>query len=114
MSSKADPIQIARMVFDEEAEANRVTMVNTELAIELDAADGDSVIAISQMTVHDLKAGDILETSTARRMTCFPIKTIKAVIMEQEIDLGQIGHSPVDICVPAIKVEEDCIIVLQG
>lgn len=41
--SKLDPNQITKIEHDDASGAKRVTMVNTEMSIELDADDGDSV-----------------------------------------------------------------------
>lgn len=43
MSTKLAPHQIAQAVYDVASEAVKTTMVNTEIAIELAAADGDNV-----------------------------------------------------------------------
>ena len=45
MSSKLSPHQIAQSVYDEQNDSIRTTIQNMEIAIELDAADGDSVEA---------------------------------------------------------------------
>lgn len=47
--SKLDPAQITQMEHDEVSKAKRVRMVGTEISIELDHKDGDSV------TVHPAK-----------------------------------------------------------
>jgi len=41
--SRLDPNQIAQHLFDEESQANRVTITDTEMAMELSADDGDTV-----------------------------------------------------------------------
>lgn len=46
MASKLSPHQIAQQAFDEPSSSLKVSLQNTEVAIELDAADGDSVITI--------------------------------------------------------------------
>lgn len=43
--SKLDPTQITQMEHDEKSKAKRVKMVGTEMSIELDHRDGDSVTA---------------------------------------------------------------------
>lgn len=48
--SKLDSNQINKLTYDSVNNANRMTMVSTDIAIELSAADGDSVIAKSQST----------------------------------------------------------------
>jgi hypothetical protein len=41
--SKRDPNHISQLVYDEEANANRVKLADTEIAMELSADDGDSI-----------------------------------------------------------------------
>lgn len=41
--TRLSPTHIAQHEHDEDSNAKRVTMVNTDIAIELDAGDGDSV-----------------------------------------------------------------------
>lgn len=45
MRSKLDPTHIAQMTFDEDAEAMKVKLEATEINMELNHADGDSVTA---------------------------------------------------------------------
>lgn len=46
MSSKLSPHQIAQSVYDQPSESIKTTIQNMEIAIELSADDGDSVISI--------------------------------------------------------------------
>jgi hypothetical protein len=41
--SKFDPSQIAQMTFDELSKSNKVKLVDTEISMELDHKDGDSI-----------------------------------------------------------------------
>jgi len=41
--SKADPNHISQLTFDEESNSTRVKLVDTQINMELDANDGDSV-----------------------------------------------------------------------
>jgi hypothetical protein len=43
--SKLDPTQIMQYEFDERSRAKKVKIIDTEMGIELDADDGDSVLA---------------------------------------------------------------------
>lgn len=54
--SKLDQTQIAQLVFDDEKNANRVALVGTEISIELDAEDGDSVISKKKTDVIHLRS----------------------------------------------------------
>lgn len=66
--TRLDPAQIAKYKFDETIDADRVTMVNTEIAIELDANDGDSV-EIRAMEVRATPAlGADVDVSKMRRV----------------------------------------------
>ena len=52
--SPQDPNQIVRYSYDDEKNASRVTVVETEMAIELDADDGDSVQTQSRLFEAEL------------------------------------------------------------
>jgi hypothetical protein len=112
--SKADPIQIARATFDEAAEAQRVIMVQAEMAIEISADDGDSVITQSAMEVHVLEAGATVDTSKMKRMSCYPAAIVKVVIGEVEHNLATVGSTPVEVCAPMVKVMTACTVVVQS
>jgi hypothetical protein len=114
--SKADPIQIARMTFDEEAEATRVVMVPTEMSMELSAEDGDSILAHPVMQVLEVEAGQIVDTSKARRvMSVVDEVVITAVILSTEVPMYMLNSMlPSEICVPAIKCSKATTLILQS
>lgn len=113
--TKLDPNHIAQSVFDEESQANRVQVVNTEIAIELRAEDGDSVLTQSQMQVIQCKAGDVVDTSKATKICVTAQTHLSLVVLGNDIPLGQppIG-AVLMICSPAVKVSNDCIVILQS
>ena len=116
--SKADPIQIQQMTFNEEAKAVRVDLVPTEMNVTLDHRDGDSVYTVKRMTVVEAKAGDVInceEVETICRIGGV-IENINVLVLGLTItDALKLPQCvPVNICVPAIQVKEDCILVLRG
>ena len=70
MATKLDPIQIQRASFDEDASAVRVSLAPTQIAVQLDHADGDSVYSHKKMQIIDYKAGQLLDTSLAEVICC--------------------------------------------
>lgn len=112
--SKADPIQITQRTFEEDLDAIRVVMLPTEMEMNLSTESGDSIHAISKMQVIQCEAGDVIQTSEARRICCFPESELKAVLGEVEHSLGVMASLPQEICVPAIKVMSACTVVIQS
>lgn len=114
MVSKADPIQIARMVFDEESQANRVKMVDHEMAIELDAADGDSVIAVNESLV--LQEG--IHSVAGMKTMCKYGSASLSVSPHDEGDefytITSVELIPKDICARRLKIEGTGTVVVQS
>lgn len=67
MSNKLDPIQIARMKFNETLNADRVELAG-DVAIELSAEDGDSVIIKKQTIAEKVESGQTLDLSSASKV----------------------------------------------
>ncbi len=113
--SKLDPYQIQRMTFDEESNSVKVTMLPVEMAMELSADDGDSVLSIPKMQVIEADADQIIDTSKAKKMNIIAGSAVACsmVINSQEISLGSLSGIH-DVCSPAIKVAAACIVVLQS
>lgn len=58
LNTKLNAGIIANYKYDESANADRVTVVNTDISIELDEADGDSVAVRSLISENSLTAVD--------------------------------------------------------
>lgn len=112
--SKLDPYQIQRMTFDEDSNSVKVTMLPMEMAVELSAEDGDSVLAVPKMQVLEVQAGDIINTSAAKKIASHPEAGITAIIGAAEVSLGAAPISGLSICVPSVKASIDCTIILQS
>lgn len=113
MASKLDPTQIIRAQHDDESAAQRTKLVDTEMEINVSAEDGDSVYAHKKMTIFKAEAGDVIDTSMATRMQCFPDVEYKVLIDGEEI-ASATSAGVVQLCVPEIKVEQSCVVILQG
>lgn len=112
--SKMDPSQITQTAYDEAAEAHRVLMVPTEMSMELSADDGDSVHAIPKMQVIQVQAGQVVDSSQAKVVTCVPEAQLTAVIGEVEVELPVVGMIPMPICTPGLKANISCTLILQS
>jgi hypothetical protein len=113
--SKLDSTQIFQHVYNEEKEAFSVDMLPTEMSIELNADDGDSVIARREMEVLDVSADEIIATSKHSRMSVTVETEIKMVVSGIEISLGILAPGQVkEICSPEIIVILACKVVLQS
>lgn len=113
--TKMDPIQIQRASFDEEKMANRVVMAPTEMSIELNHEDGDSVYSHQKMQVIQCKAGQVVDTSHVDTICCTTSVALSAVILNKEMPFATLSRlTPLAICVPAVKVATDCVLILRG
>ena len=110
-----DPIHIAQSVYDADLEAQRVYMLPTELEMELNADDGDSVLALRQMQVVDAQADVLIDSSKATRMTVTETCEVKMAVADVEISLGSLNPGQIlEICSPQIKVSVSCKVILQS
>jgi hypothetical protein len=113
--SKMDPSQISQITFDEQLEATRVYMLPTEMEMELNADDGDSILTQKQMQVIQAEAGQLIDTSKASRMSITSESEVLMCIDELEISLGTLTPGQVkEICTPAIKLAVACTLILQS
>lgn len=119
--SKMDVNHIQQITFDEDAEAVRVLMLPTDMSIELSAEDGDSVQTQKQMQVLEVLANQIIDTSKASKICILSedlsVESVSAIalVLNKEIHLMELvpGHIEA-ICVPAIKLSVNCIVILQS
>lgn len=114
--TKMDPAQIQRASFDEEQMAVRVLMSPTEIAIELNHEDGDSVYSHKKMQVIECVPGQIIDTSLIQTICSTTVITFKAIVLGEEVGLpiNLQALTPKEICLPAIKVTQSCKLILRG
>lgn len=115
--SKMDPVHMLQEAYDESTQAFSMQLKNLEMAIELSADDGDSVLTQTKMVELKVTAGDIIDTSKYSKVCALGASTlIKAVMSDSvEIELPALAQGiVVAICVPKIKVMSDCYIILQS
>ena len=112
--SKADPIQIARRVFDEESDSNRVKLVETEMAIELSAEDGDSVLAVHTSLV--LQEG-IHSVAGMKTLCLYGSATLSVSPHDEGEEFYSISPAetePKTICARRLKIEGTGTVVVQS
>jgi len=114
--SKLDVIQIARRAFIEEKDAIAVELSGMEVGIELSHQDGDSIHSISKMNTIVASAGDIIDTSEAKTINILqrPEGLEIICLIERFVIPVTIAEGPQAICLPNIKINKDCIIILQS
>lgn len=81
--TRLDPPQIAKRSFDEEKDANRVTIVETEMAIAVSAAEGDSVQTAPMAQQASLETDEALDCLWARELI---LEASGPVTLEATID----------------------------
>lgn len=115
--SKMDPVHMLQESYDEGTQSFNMQLKNLEIAIELDADDGDSVQIQTKMQELKVMAGEIIDTSKASKICALGLSTpIKAVMSDgNEIDMDPLVNGKVtSICVPKLKIMDDCYIILQS
>lgn len=115
--SKMDPVHMLQESYDEGTQAFNMQLKNLEIAIELNAEDGDSVLTQPRMLELKVEAGDVIECSKFTKICALggsPI--IKAIMSDNiEIDLFSLPEKTiVPICLPKIKIMSACYIILQS
>lgn len=118
---KKDPIRIARDEHDPVSKAKKVKLVSTEIAIELDHNDGDSVTSHPEklvVKVEGVDAGDnasvivpALDCSSLRqvRVDVDGSGSVKVMVSPEDsgsyfYELGAQGNI-LDVCARRIKIE---------
>lgn len=69
--SKLDPNQISQFEHDEENCAKRVTIVNTEMAMELSADDGDSVQGQARVFEYQVISGEEFDITFCKELIIY-------------------------------------------
>lgn len=115
-TSKADVVQIARKIYDEEKGTLSVELEGMEVAIELNHKDGDSTYSIPKMEVILAEAGQLIDTSEAKMINILnkPEGLELSCVIERFVLPVTIADGPQAICLPNIKPNQECIIILQS
>jgi hypothetical protein len=116
--TRLDPNQVSRIVFDEDLEANRVTIIGTEMSIAVSAEDGDSVQTVPMALRMDLQASEELDCLWAQKAV---LEAPGAVRIEISID-GQTWHElpekapnePFEVMAAKIRPLSPCTMILKG
>lgn len=113
--SKLDPVKIAQLVFDEATNSYKTNIVDTEIAIELSADDGDSVIPQKLTQAVVVTANEVIDTSKVSRICLTVTSEILMVVGVTEVSLGsKTAGAVVDICTPELKIVVAQTVVLQS
>jgi hypothetical protein len=113
--SSLDQTHILQLVVDEELEALQVSVLPMEMAIELNANDGDSVLAVSPSLI----------VSDGQEMACLGMKKAclygEGVVSISPEDSGDswyqlncIALEPMEICARRIKLNGPGKLVVNG
>lgn len=105
--SRLDPVQIAQRSFDEELGASRVHMVDADMAIELSAEDGDSVITKVQTVALKVMDGQIVDLSMYTKVCLVGAETADLVLVldNEEFMMYNLVKGVIkEICLTEVKV----------
>ena len=118
-----DPVHILQHIYNEDSESINVELLPTEISMELNADDGDSVLVQKQMTVlDDVQDGQLIDTSKASRLCILSEDSnaqveLFAVIGNKNISLGSLSLGQIkEICLPEIflATNTSLIVILQA
>lgn len=110
MSSKLDAVQIIRETFDAATSSSKVNIVNAEIAVELNADDGDTIVNLRNTTTFTLTSGQVLNTSRVSRIAVYSADgaaavTLVAKIGAVEISIGTLALNTIrEIALPELKI----------
>lgn len=107
--SKYDSAQIPKLTFDPLTNSNKVTLVSTDISIELSAADGDSVISKSMASSMILVSGQIVDISQANELMFASLDniTVNILLRLDNIDI------PVYTAIPTNQVKDICLTTVK-
>jgi hypothetical protein len=113
--SKVDPVHIQQYVYDEELEAYRVHILPTEIQMELNAEDGDSVICKHDSIVVDQTA---IQSCVGMKTVCLYGAGTVSISPDDTgsvfYDLALTALVPVSICARRVKIVGTGKLVLQS
>lgn len=105
--SKLDVNQMAQSVFDEESMANRVKLVDTNIAIAVNAEEGDSVVSMKKNRMLTVKNNDILDVSLVSKI-CVYSHGVGIVVLDENDDVLAViplqEQTPINIMATRVKV----------
>jgi len=78
--SKLDPNQISQYEHDEETCSKKVKMVNTELAMELNADDGDSVQTQARVFEYSPASGEAIDITACKEIKIYGTGAMEAFV----------------------------------
>lgn len=103
--------------FDRSTDSLKTTLINTEITMELDANDGDSVTAYKPKSNQQVTSGDIIDCEGMSRLAVYVIGTTAELKLEASPDgvaFITIASAPAedsvlikDICAKSIKITAD-------
>lgn len=111
-----DPIHMLQHSYDEDVEAFKMKLADTEIAMELSADDGDSIISFKPMLVLDVISNVLQDSSKYSKLCVYDeveliLKNVDGTELHRmDLVKGQI----IDILSPNFSVNKNCIIVLKG
>lgn len=120
---------VLNRAFDRETDTLKTQLMNADIAIELSAEDGDSVIAKKEHTAQSITSGDIIDVSGMSKAAVYLIgNTTELKIEASPLSSGDVfitihaastSNSVVikDICAERLKITSDTgdlHLVLQG
>lgn len=106
--SHLDPVQIARLRFDVEKHADKVTIVD-DLHIELSHEDGDSVITKKKTVVIKLTSGQIIDLSHTSTV-CLAgdlseCKLIQVIDNTDVLEINLLKGRLTQVCATTVRIE---------
>jgi hypothetical protein len=116
-SKNLDPVHMLQHSYDEDVEAFKVKLADTEMAMELSADDGDSVLTFKPMLVIDAKMDELLDSAKYSKICIYEDEVILSLLKEDGMllhKLTMIKGQVIDILSPKFSVNKDCTIVLKG
>lgn len=115
--SKVDPVHMMQFAFDDASESFKTKLTDTEIAMELSAEDGDSVISKREFLVVSLDENSQPLNVSMYSQICAYDDVQLTILLEDASVLGQFTLIPCNVTsllAPYIKVNKPCILVLRG
>lgn len=113
MAEKLEPSrlslhQIAQSAFDEDRMASRVHLIDADIAMELNAEDGDSVISVSKTGLIEVNPDDVLDFSLVSKICVFQSGIVLKLLDDDNQVLWQYSLAsgfPLEIMAKNVKFE---------
>lgn len=128
MAANQSQLHIMNKVYDSATDTLKTTIENADIAIELSATDGDSVVAVTDQSSDSITSGDVLTCSGKKKAAIYIIGTAASVLIEVSangtdyVTINSTGATDAvvikDICATHIRVTAtgatSIQVVLQG